>query len=174
MFINHPDHRAAGETLLDAVYPLARNRPSFPELLDEGLEPYSVKEVYLWTASDVNFEVDITDCLDVKFEALAKHDSQIEDMEGMRERLKHVLARPRRPLRRALPPHSAAVLADADLLSLPARRHRRPRPRRRRPRAGRSSGDLFGEHDVSGESFPLSDVTPARARGARGRSSPPP
>ena len=49
MFINHPDHRAAGETLLDAVYPLARNRPSFPELLEEGLEPFSVKEVYLWT-----------------------------------------------------------------------------------------------------------------------------
>jgi LmbE family N-acetylglucosaminyl deacetylase len=88
MFINHPDHRAVGETVLDAVYPLARNRPSFPELLSEGLEPYSVKEVYLWTASDPNFEVDITEALDIKFEALGRHASQIEDMEGMKGRMK--------------------------------------------------------------------------------------
>lgn len=87
MFINHPDHRAVGTVVLDAVYPIARNRPSFPELLDEGLEPYSVKEVYLWTASDTNFNVDITAALDKKFEALACHESQIEDMEGMKQRL---------------------------------------------------------------------------------------
>lgn len=88
IFINHPDHRAAGEVTLDAVYPLARNRPSFPELLEEGLEPYSAKEVYLWSASDTNYETDISDCLDVKFEALSKHASQIGNMEEMRDRLK--------------------------------------------------------------------------------------
>ena len=87
MFINHPDHRAAGTVVLDAVYPLARNRPSFPELLDEGLEPYSAKEVYLWTASNTNFDVDITAALDKKFEALACHKSQIGDMEAMKKRL---------------------------------------------------------------------------------------
>lgn len=87
MFINHPDHRAAGTVVLDAVYPIARNRPSFPELLDEGLEPYSAKEVYLWTASNTNFNVDITAALDKKFEALACHESQIDDMEGMKQRL---------------------------------------------------------------------------------------
>lgn len=87
MFINHPDHRAAGTVVLDAVYPLARNRPSFPELLDEGLEPYSAKEVYLWTASNTNFDVDITDSLDKKFEALACHKSQIDDMDAMKARL---------------------------------------------------------------------------------------
>src|SRR3990172_2422549 len=43
LFINHPDHRCAGTVALDAVYPFARNRPSFPELLDEGLEPFSVR-----------------------------------------------------------------------------------------------------------------------------------
>jgi LmbE family N-acetylglucosaminyl deacetylase len=88
VFINHPDHRACGEVTLDAVYPLARNRPSFPELLDEGLEPFSAKEVYLWSASDVNYETDISDCLDQKFEALTKHASQIGDPEELRERLK--------------------------------------------------------------------------------------
>ena len=88
MFINHPDHRATGEIVLDAVYPMARNRPTFPELLDEGLEPFSVKEVYLWTASDTNFDVDITDVLDVKFESLSKHASQLQDFEGLKDRLK--------------------------------------------------------------------------------------
>ncbi len=88
MFINHPDHRAVGETVLDAVYPMARNRPTFPELLDEGLEPFSAKEIYLWTASNTNFEVDITDVMDIKFEALSKHASQLEDFEQLKERLK--------------------------------------------------------------------------------------
>lgn len=88
MFINHPDHRAVGEMTLDAVYPMARNRPTFPELLDEGLEPYSAKEIYLWTASETNFDVDITDVLDKKFEALSKHESQLEDFENMKERMK--------------------------------------------------------------------------------------
>ena len=87
IFINHPDHRAAGEVSIDAVYPMARNRPTFPELLDEGLEPFSVKELYLWGSSDTNFDVDITEVLDLKFEALSKHETQIGDMEGMKARL---------------------------------------------------------------------------------------
>ncbi len=90
MFINHPDHRAAGEVALDAVYPIARNRPSFPELLDEGLEPHSVKEVYLWSASEPTFEVDITSVADLKFKALMQHRSQFEEIEermhGWRQR----------------------------------------------------------------------------------------
>ncbi len=88
MFINHPDHRAVGEMTLDAVYPMARNRPTFPELLKDGLEPYSAKEIYLWTASETNFDVDITDILDKKFEALSKHESQLDDFENLKERLK--------------------------------------------------------------------------------------
>ena len=88
MFINHPDHRCVGEVTIDTVYPIARNRPSFPELLSEGLEPFSVKEIYLWTASETTFEVDISDVLDKKFEALSKHKSQFSDFDGMRDRVK--------------------------------------------------------------------------------------
>jgi LmbE family N-acetylglucosaminyl deacetylase len=88
MFFNHPDHRAVGEMTIDAVYPIARNRPSFPELLDEGLEPYSVKEVYLWTASDVNFEVDISECLETKIEALRRHASQFDNFDEMEQRVR--------------------------------------------------------------------------------------
>lgn len=90
MFINHPDHRCAGTVALDAVYPIARNRPSFPELLDEGLEPHSVKEVYLWSSSEHNFEVDITPVADLKFKALMQHRSQFQNigerMRGWRDR----------------------------------------------------------------------------------------
>lgn len=80
-FINHPDHRCAGTVALDCVYPLARNRPTFPELLDEGLAPHSTQEVFLWSASDINHSVDITGVIDLKLEALSKHVSQIAEME---------------------------------------------------------------------------------------------
>jgi len=88
MFINHPDHRCVGEVTIDAVYPIARNRPSFPELLGEGLDPFSVKEIYLWTASETTFDVDISDVLEQKFEALSKHKSQFSDFPGMKDRVK--------------------------------------------------------------------------------------
>lgn len=39
-YINHPDHRAAGEAAAYAVFPSAGTRPIFPELLAEGLEPF--------------------------------------------------------------------------------------------------------------------------------------
>ena len=87
-FINHPDHRCAGTVALDCVYPLARNRPTFPELLEEGLEPHSAKEVYLWSASDVNYKVDITDVIDIKLEALSKHVSQMAEMETRLEQIR--------------------------------------------------------------------------------------
>nr|MBA2448532.1 PIG-L family deacetylase [Chloroflexota bacterium] len=46
-YINHPDHRAAGDATLDAVYPSARDPHVFPDLLAEGLEPHKVREVYV-------------------------------------------------------------------------------------------------------------------------------
>jgi LmbE family N-acetylglucosaminyl deacetylase len=94
IFVNHPDHRTAGEVAIDAVYPIARNRPSFPELLEEGLEPFSVKEIYLWSASDTNLDVDITDTIDTKFEALRQHQSQLGDMEEMEARMRQFWSGP--------------------------------------------------------------------------------
>jgi LmbE family N-acetylglucosaminyl deacetylase len=90
MYLNHPDHRTVGTLALDAIYPIARNRPSFPEQAEEGLEPHRVKEIYLWSSNDPNFSVDITDVVDVKFQALTRHGSQfvnIEDrVKGWRQR----------------------------------------------------------------------------------------
>jgi LmbE family N-acetylglucosaminyl deacetylase len=81
-FINHPDHRAAGQATLDAVFPLARDHMSFPELLsEEGLEPHKTPTVLMMNFENHNFYVDITDHIDTKIAALKAHTSQVEDPE---------------------------------------------------------------------------------------------
>ncbi len=79
-FINHSDHRAAGQATLDAVYPLARDHLAFPELLtDEGLEPHKVRTVLMNSFGASNFLVDITAHMDTKLKALGAHASQLAD-----------------------------------------------------------------------------------------------
>ena len=68
---------------LDAVYPIARNRPSFPELLEEGLS-HTACARSTSERLDTNFDVDITEVLETKFEALSKHATQIGEMEELR------------------------------------------------------------------------------------------
>lgn len=81
-FINHPDHRAAGQATLDAVYPLARDHLSFPELLAEGLEPHKVKTVLMAHFGHENFYVDISAHLETKLAALGAHASQLPNPEA--------------------------------------------------------------------------------------------
>jgi LmbE family N-acetylglucosaminyl deacetylase len=76
-YVNHPDHIAAGSAALAAVYPFARNRPTFPELLAEGLEPFKVSELYLSAFGDPNHWVDVEDTIDLKIKALKEHKSQL-------------------------------------------------------------------------------------------------
>jgi LmbE family N-acetylglucosaminyl deacetylase len=82
-YINHPDHRAAGEATLAAVFPSARNRMIFPELFQGGLEPHAVAAVYLTATRDADTWVDISDTMEQKLAALAEHKSQfsIEQVE---------------------------------------------------------------------------------------------
>lgn len=75
-YINHPDHRAAGEATLYAVFPSAETRPIFPELLSIGYEPHHVPEVYLYLSPHPNQRIDITETIDLKMRALASHKSQ--------------------------------------------------------------------------------------------------
>lgn len=77
--INHPDHRAAGQATLDAVFPLARDRLAFPELLEEGYEPHKTPTVLLVNFNTTNFAVDITDTFETKVKALKAHPSQFGD-----------------------------------------------------------------------------------------------
>ena len=78
-FLQHPDHRASGEAALAAIYPAARDRLTFPELLAEGLEPHAVDDIYMSTAGEPNRWIDIESVLDRKVEALLKHESQMGD-----------------------------------------------------------------------------------------------
>jgi LmbE family N-acetylglucosaminyl deacetylase len=87
MYINHADHRAAGEVAIDAVFPAARNRMYHPELLAQGLEPHLVKEVYLAGSTQPNRWVDISTVFETKLQAIRCHLSQIADPETMVKRV---------------------------------------------------------------------------------------
>jgi len=90
-FINHTDHRAAGQSTIDAVFPLARDYLSFPELLrDEGLEPHKVKTLLLNNFDKRNFNVDISSFLEIKLKALAEHKSQISDWNMVEKRVRNM------------------------------------------------------------------------------------
>jgi len=85
---SHPDHRAAGEATLCAVYPDARNPFTHTTLLqDESLDAWTVHDVWVMAAGQgANRWIDVTDTFDRKVAALRQHRSQTEhmdDLEGM-------------------------------------------------------------------------------------------
>lgn len=83
----HPDHRAAGQAALDAVY-AAREWHIFPEQLVDGVDPWRVKEVYLFWADAPDYWEDISCCLDARIAALTRHASQVGDPEKLAERIR--------------------------------------------------------------------------------------
>lgn len=74
-YINHSDHKAAGELALCAVMPDAPTRLQFSELLEEGFQPYEIANLWL-AAEEPDTYVDITKTIDLKLEALTRHQSQ--------------------------------------------------------------------------------------------------
>jgi LmbE family N-acetylglucosaminyl deacetylase len=76
-YINHPDHRAAGQAALDAVFPAAEMTMLYPDLAAEGLVGHKVDYVFVTFSERANYYVDITDTIDLKIEALNKHVSQL-------------------------------------------------------------------------------------------------
>jgi len=95
-YLWHRDHRITGQVTLDAVFPYARDYLSYPELLEEGLQPHKVREVWFWAAEDPNYRSKITDTFDIKLAALGCHKSQVgnrlpPEMEArLRERAKQM------------------------------------------------------------------------------------
>jgi LmbE family N-acetylglucosaminyl deacetylase len=81
-YINHPDHRAVGEAALGAIYPAARDRLTFPELIAEGLEPHKIQEVFIGASEGEDVVVDISATIEAKVEALKAHKSQIGDWDA--------------------------------------------------------------------------------------------
>lgn len=80
-YINHPDHRAAAEAAIYAVFPSAGTRMIFPGLLDEGCLPHDVRRLYIHGHEKPNTWVDIGATIDIKIEALKKHVSQADTHE---------------------------------------------------------------------------------------------
>jgi LmbE family N-acetylglucosaminyl deacetylase len=92
--ISHPDHRAVGSATLDAVYPDARNPFAFPELrAEEGLEAWTVREVWISGGPAPTRYVDVTDTFPRKVAALRAHETQIAHRDDLEQMLKERLAR---------------------------------------------------------------------------------
>jgi LmbE family N-acetylglucosaminyl deacetylase len=83
VYASHPDHLAAGEATMAAVYPDARNQFAHPELLAEGFEPWSVPEMYLANPNTPDVFVDISATFERKLDALRSHASQMTDLDGL-------------------------------------------------------------------------------------------
>ena len=84
----HPDHMAAGQAALAAIYPASQNPWDFPELLSEDLLPHRVREIFVMGAPHINHFVDISDTLEIKLEALAAHASQHQKFEETAKRVR--------------------------------------------------------------------------------------
>ncbi|VAW38500.1 hypothetical protein MNBD_CHLOROFLEXI01-1223 [hydrothermal vent metagenome] len=77
--LNHPDHRAAGRAVLDAVFPACEMRLLYPEFEAEGIQPHKVNFVYMSTAQGQDHFIDISESLETKMCALKAHESQLGD-----------------------------------------------------------------------------------------------
>jgi len=90
MYGSHPDHTAAGEAAMCAVFPDARNPFAHPELLrDEGLEAHTVAQTWIMSSNErADHYVDITGYFDRKMAALAAHISQTAHLTGLEERMR--------------------------------------------------------------------------------------
>jgi LmbE family N-acetylglucosaminyl deacetylase len=92
--VGHPDHMAAGEAALQAVFPTARDHMTFPDLLEAGFEPHKVAEVWIMGHPEPDLWVDVTNHMDTAVKALMQHVSQVN---GWDEAKAHeVMARWRR------------------------------------------------------------------------------
>jgi LmbE family N-acetylglucosaminyl deacetylase len=88
---SHPDHLAAGEAAIRAIYPAARNPFAFPELLEQGLEPWTVHQTWVAAHREVNQYIDVTDTFDRKLAAIRAHVSQHPDPDAIEPRVRGFL-----------------------------------------------------------------------------------
>ena len=87
-YINHPDHRAAGQVVIDAVFPAAGNQFFFPELLQAGMSPHTVEEVWMSLSAQPNVYLEVTKYWETRLSALKMHKSQIGDPIAFEKRMR--------------------------------------------------------------------------------------
>jgi LmbE family N-acetylglucosaminyl deacetylase len=121
---NHRDHRTVGLVTSDAIYPLVRDRLFYPRDEEDGLESHQVNEVLLAGAADPDYDVDITDHVITKVDAIMCHTSQIggrtreEFLKNLESQEKPILERfrrwsIRRPVRKTEEEQEAEPSADS-------------------------------------------------------------
>ncbi len=89
VYASHPDHLAAGEATMAAVYPDARNAHAHVELLAEGFQPWAASELYVMGLGSAEpVYIDITETLDRKVGALRAHVSQTGNMTDLEQRMR--------------------------------------------------------------------------------------
>jgi len=83
LYTCHRDHRIAGRVALDAAYPYARDRLHYPEHLRTGLQPHTVREIWLFASSQPDHFVDISSTIAAKIAARLAHRSQTVDADAL-------------------------------------------------------------------------------------------
>ena len=89
---SHPDHLATGEAVVRAVYPAARNPYAFPELRQNGLEAWTVHDLWLSGHPISSHAVDITEMFERKLAAILAHRSQHPDPASLEPRMRQFLS----------------------------------------------------------------------------------
>ncbi len=88
---SHPDHLAVGEAVVRAVYPVARNPYAFPELRREGLEAWTVHDLWLMGHPSAAHAVNVSDVFERKLAAILSHKSQHPDPDRIEPRMRMFL-----------------------------------------------------------------------------------
>ncbi len=87
--INHPDHRIAGQIVMEAVFPACGNPMFFPELIyEENLLPHQIKELWFSLTVQPSVALDVTEFWELKIKAIQDHKSQIANPAALEERLR--------------------------------------------------------------------------------------
>jgi LmbE family N-acetylglucosaminyl deacetylase len=87
----HPDHRVVGRVALDAAWPTARDRLSFPAL---GA-PHETAEAWCFASPDPDLLVDVRDVLEPKIASRLEHRSQTPSPVRLRHRWRAIGAEER-------------------------------------------------------------------------------
>jgi LmbE family N-acetylglucosaminyl deacetylase len=95
---SHPDHLAAGEATVQAVYPAARNPYAFPHLRDRGLSAWVVSDLWLAAHPVSTHAVDVTSVWEHKIAAIMAHESQHPEPTELDRNLRAAFGRQARAL----------------------------------------------------------------------------